>query len=126
MLAMTPAQCGRGHQHNAGKNTNTASAGPSKAKSPWNDAAYGNEAPGKDDDHDNNAMHTDVLQLRRGWADASLRCWGQCQCNEGKEASMTWATTPAQRWRQQQRNACEDASATWASTPAQCRQNRQR
>jgi hypothetical protein len=60
MLVMTPAQCGQGRQHNAGKDTNAASAGPSEAKSPENGARYGNEATGKDDDHDNDAMHTDV------------------------------------------------------------------
>jgi hypothetical protein len=66
MLAMTPAQCGQGSQHNAGKDANAELAGPSKAKSPWNDAGYSNEATGKDNDHSNNATHTDVLQLRRG------------------------------------------------------------
>jgi hypothetical protein len=60
MLVMMPAQCGQGRQHNVGKGTNAASAGPSEAKSPWNNARYGNEATGKDNDHDNNATHTDV------------------------------------------------------------------
>jgi hypothetical protein len=105
MLTMTPAQCGQGCQYNASKNANAALAGPSKAKSPWNNARYGNEATGKDDDHDNDATHMDVSGLRCGWADASLRCWGQFQCNEGKEASGTWTTMPAQRWQQQQGNA---------------------
>jgi hypothetical protein len=122
---MTPAQCGQGCQHNAGKDANAVSAGPSKAKSPWNNAGYGNEATGKDDDHDDDPMHTDVLRLHCRWADASLQCCGQCQCNEGKKASATWAMTPAQCWQRQQRNACKDARATWAMTPAQRRQNRQ-
>ncbi len=60
MLVMTPVQCGQGRQHNAGKDTNAASAGPSEAKSPWSNARYGNEATGKDDDHDNNATQTDA------------------------------------------------------------------
>jgi hypothetical protein len=76
MLVMMQAQCGQGCQHIAGKDTNAASTGPLKAKLPWNNARYGNEAMGKDDDHDNNAMHTDMLQLCLGWADASLQCWG--------------------------------------------------
>ncbi len=59
---------------------------------------YGNEATGKDDDHDNNATHTDVSRLCFGWADANLQCWGQCQRNEGKEASATLVTMPAQCW----------------------------
>jgi hypothetical protein len=66
MLVMIPAQCGQGRQHNASKDTNAASAGPSEAKSPWNGARYGNEAMGKDNDHDNNATHTDVSQLSLG------------------------------------------------------------
>jgi hypothetical protein len=37
MLVMTLAQCGQGCQHDASKDTNAASAGPSEAKSPWND-----------------------------------------------------------------------------------------
>ncbi len=119
---MTPAQCSQGHQHNASKDTNIASAGPSEAKSPWNNARYGNEATGKDDDHDNNAMHMDVLRLCLGCADASLQCWGQCQRDEGKEASATLVTTPAQRWQRQQHDVCKDASATWARTPAQRQQ----
>jgi hypothetical protein len=49
MLVMMPAQCGQGRQHNAGKDTNAASAGPAEAKSPWNDTRYGNEAKGKDE-----------------------------------------------------------------------------
>jgi hypothetical protein len=61
MLAMTPAQCGQERQHNAGKDANAASAGPSKAKSPWNDTGYSNETTGKDDDHDINATHTNML-----------------------------------------------------------------
>ncbi len=61
MLVMMPAQCGQGRQHNVDKNTNAASAGPSEAKSPRNNARYGNEATGKDDDNDNDAMHMDVL-----------------------------------------------------------------
>ena len=126
MLVMTPAQCGQGHQHSTGKDTNTASAGPSKNKSLWNDARYGDEATGKDDDHDNDAMHTDVLQKCLGWADASLQCWGQCQRDEGEEASATLMTTPAQRRQRRQRDACKDASAMRARTPAQCRQNHQR
>jgi hypothetical protein len=56
-----PVQCGQGRQHNAGKDTNAASTGPAEAKSPWNDTRYGDEAKGKGDDHDNDAMHTDVL-----------------------------------------------------------------
>ncbi len=98
MLVMMLAQCGQGCQHNASKDTNAASARPSEAKSPWNDARYGNEATGEDDDHDNDAMHTDVSRLCLGWADASLQCWGQCQRDEGKEASTTLVTTPAQHW----------------------------
>ncbi len=61
MLVMTPVQCGQGRQHNASKYTNAASARPSEAKSPWNNAKYGYEATSKDDDHDNKAKHTDVL-----------------------------------------------------------------
>ncbi len=38
----------------------------------WNNARYGNEAMGKNDDHDNDATHMDVSRLRLGWADASL------------------------------------------------------
>ncbi len=87
---------------------------------------YGDEATGKDNDHDNNATHTDVLRLYLGWADANLQCWGQCQRNEGKKASATLVTTPAQRRQRQQHNACKDASATQARTPAQRRQNHQR
>jgi hypothetical protein len=74
---------------------------------------------GKDNDHNNNAMHTDVSRLCLGWADASLRCWGQCQQDEGKEANATLVTTPAQRRKRQQRNACKDASVTRAMTHAQ-------
>ncbi len=125
MLVMMLAQCGQGPKHNASKDTNAASAGPSEAKSLQNNARYSNEATGKDNDHDNNATHMDVLQLCLGWADASLRCWGGCQHNEGKEASAMLVTTPAQR-RHQQRNACKDASVTRARTPAQHRQNHQR
>jgi hypothetical protein len=63
MLVMTPAQCGQGCQHNAGKDTNAKSARLSEAKSPWNDARYGNETTGKDNDHDNNAMRTGVATV---------------------------------------------------------------
>jgi hypothetical protein len=122
MLVMTPAQCGQGRQHNAGKDTNAASAWPFEDKSPWNDGRYGNEARGKDNDHDNDATHTDVSRLCLGWADASLRCWGWCQRNEGKEANATLVTMSAQRWKRWQHNACKDASAMQAMTPAQCRQ----
>jgi hypothetical protein len=122
MLVITPVQCGQRCQHNAGKDTNAASAGPSEAKSPWNNARYGDEATGKDNDHDINATHTDVSRLCLGWADASLRCWGRCQRNEGKEANATLVTTPAQRRKRPQRDACMDASTTWVMTPAQCRQ----
>jgi hypothetical protein len=72
MLAMTTAQCGQGCQHNAGKDTNAALAGPLKAKLPWNNTGYGNKAMGEEDDHNNDATYADVLQLCRGWADASL------------------------------------------------------
>ncbi len=80
---MTPVQCGQGRQHNAGKDTNAASAGPAEAKSLWNNARYSNEATGKDD-HDNDAMNTDVSQLCLGWADVffSLHFWGKFQRNE--------------------------------------------
>jgi hypothetical protein len=57
-------------------------------------------------------------------ADASLRCWGRCQRNEGKEASAMLVTTPAQCRKKQQRTACkdavgEDACAPPAKSPAQ-------
>jgi hypothetical protein len=113
------AMCGQGRQHNAGKDTNSASAGPTEAMSPWNNARYSNEATGKDNDHDNNATLTDVSRLCLGWADASLQCWGQCQRNEGKEASATLVTTPVQRRQTRagcvhghQRDAGKDACAT--------------
>ncbi len=115
-------QCDQGLQHNASKDTNAASAGPSEAKSPWNNARYGNEAMGKDDDYDNNATHTDMSQLCLGWADASLQCWGQCQCDEGKEANATLVTMPAHCRQRRQRNACKDASVMPVMTPAQRRQ----
>jgi hypothetical protein len=70
-------------------------------------------------------MHTDVLRLCLSWADASLQCWGQCQHNEGKEASAMLVTTLVQCRQRQQRNACKDASATRARTPAQRWQNHQ-
>jgi hypothetical protein len=79
---MTPAQCGQGCQHNTGKDTNAASAGPTEAKSPWNNARYGNEATGKDSAHHNDATNMDALRLCLGWADAILQCWGRCQRNE--------------------------------------------
>jgi hypothetical protein len=125
MLVMTPVQYGQGRQHNAGKDTNAASDGPSEAKSPWSNARYSNEATGKDDDHDNATMHMDVSRLCLGWAYASLRCWGQCQRNEGKEVSATLVTMPAQCWHWQ-RNACKEASVTQARTPAQLWQSHQR
>jgi hypothetical protein len=105
-------QCSQGRKHNAGKETNTASAGPSEANGLRNDTRYGNEATGKDDDHDNNATV------------ASLRGWEQCQSYEGKEARATLVTTPVQR-RHQQCNACKDASATRAMMPVQRQQNHQ-
>ncbi len=73
---MTPVQCGQGRQHNAGKDTNAASAGPAEAKSLWNNARYSNEAT-DEDDHNNDATNTDVLQLCLGWAD-----WGRFQRDE--------------------------------------------
>jgi hypothetical protein len=117
MLVMTPVQCGQGCQHNTGKDTNAASARPPEAKSPRNNARYGDEATGKDDDHNNTTTHTDVLQLCLGWADASLQCWGQCQHDEGKEASATLVTMPVQ---------CDINSAMLARTPARRRQGRLR
>ncbi len=119
---MMLAQCGQGCQHNASKDTNATSAGPSEAKSPWNNARYGNETTGKDDDYNNNATHIDVLRLCLCWADISLQCWGQCQHNEGKEANATLVTTPAQHQKRQQHNACKDASAMRVMTPAQRQQ----
>ncbi len=125
-MVMMPAQCGQGCQHNTGKDTNAASARPSEAKSLWNNTRYSNEAMGEDDDHNNDATHMDASRLCLGWADASLQCWGRCQCNEGKEASATLVTMPVLCRQRQQRDACKDTSATRARTPAQCRQNRQR
>jgi hypothetical protein len=125
MLVMMPAQRSQGRQHKASKDTNAPSAVPSEAKTPWNDARYGYETMGKEDAHDNDATHTDELELCLGWADASLQCWGQCQSNEGKEASATLVTMPAQHQQRQQCDACMDASTTWARTPAQRRQNHQ-
>jgi hypothetical protein len=48
MLAMTPMHVAK---HSTGKDANAASPGPSKAKWPWNNTKYGNEATGKEDDH---------------------------------------------------------------------------
>jgi hypothetical protein len=96
MLVMTLAQCGQGCQHNASKDTNATFAGPSEAKSPWNNAKYGNEIMDKDNDHNNDTTHTNVSRLCLCWADASLQCWGQCQRDEGKEANATLTTTPTQ------------------------------
>jgi len=115
---MMPAQCGQGRQHNAGKDANAASAGSSKAKSPWNNAGYDNEATGTDNDHDNNTMHTDVLRLRCGWADTS--------CNAGGDASAMRAKRPAQRGQQRQCNAGNNNNAMLAWMPVQNGQRHQR
>jgi hypothetical protein len=85
---MTPVQFSKGHQHNAGKDTNAASAGPAEAKSLWNNARYSNEATGEDD-HNNDAKNTEVSQLCLGWAD-----WGQFQRDEQQvpqqEGQLGW------------------------------------
>jgi hypothetical protein len=75
MLAMTPVQCRQGCQHNAGKDANTALAGPFKVKLPWNEARYGNEATCNEDEHVNNATYAEVSRLHDGWADVNLQCW---------------------------------------------------
>jgi hypothetical protein len=74
MQAMTPVQCGQGHQYNAGKDANPALVESLKAKFSWNDARYSNKATCTEDEHNNNTTYADVSQLHHGWADASLQC----------------------------------------------------
>jgi hypothetical protein len=88
---------------------------PSKVKSPWNNAGYGNKATGKEDDHKVNATYTDVSRLHRGWADTSLQCWQQCGGNEGSNASTMRAKMPARHGQQRQRNASNNDSVSYAA-----------
>jgi hypothetical protein len=88
MLAMTPATCRQGRQRNTHRDTSAESAEGPVA---MDDAKYGSKAMGNDKENGNDLTYTNVLQLHQDWADASLRCWRQCRCNETDNTSKTRA-----------------------------------
>jgi hypothetical protein len=94
MLAMMPATCGQGRQCNAGKDTSTASAGPSKAKLLWSDAGDGNKAISNDKEMAR-TPHTPTCRDCGGTGQMPVQNAGSdAGDNEGENASTTKGRCP--------------------------------
>jgi hypothetical protein len=119
MLAMTPVQCGQGHQRNAKKrekrrkkNAISTLARPSKAKLLWADARYSDEATGNDDKRKNNAsLATCHNCIMTDWRPVHVA---------GGNVGIPRAATPAGQGQRHPRDKGNNVGAMLATTMAQC------
>jgi hypothetical protein len=117
-LAMTPVQCGQGHQRNAKKTPLLPWPDRQRLKLLWADSRYSNKATGDNVERNNDASPT---------TGRNCIMTGQMPVYDaGGNAGVPRAATPAHWGQRRPRNKGNNAGATSATTMARCWWWRQR